>query len=72
MGFQSQNKHFSYFHKDIKDGKIQSLIMEDTPGEQTSNETISALRQMSIALYEDNTEYFKTVLSSLSPELVRI
>ena len=47
--------------------------MEDTPGEQTSDETIiSALQQMSIALYEDNTEYFKTVLSSLSPELVRI
>ena len=46
--------------------------MEDTTGEQISDETISALQQMSIALYEDNTEYFKTVLSSLSPELVRI
>ena len=46
--------------------------MEDTPCEETSDETISALQQMSIALYEDNTEYFKTVLSSMSPELVRI
>ena len=46
--------------------------MEETHSEETSEATIRKLQQLSRALYEEHTEKFKTVLSSLSSELVRI
>ena len=46
--------------------------MEENHSEKPSEATIRKLQQLSKALYEEHTEKFKTVLSSLSPELVRI